>query len=74
MIFLSSDEAGTKAVVATIQWILKSSAGSDTDGHVLDSELQQLGLPKEHAAALTKVYIENQDNIRSNLVNTSLKS
>ena len=52
---------------------MNSAAGSDTDAHVLDSELQQLGLPKEHAAALTKVYAENQEKIRTSLTSQSLK-
>ena len=33
----------------------------------MDSELQQLGLPKEHAAAFSKVYLEHQEKLYQSL-------
>ena len=39
---------------------MMKAAGAQVATSMLDSELQQLGLPKEHAAALVKVYTDNQ--------------
>ena len=38
--------------------------------NTLDSELQQLGLPKEHAAAFSKVYSECQGQLHLTLRNS----
>nr|XP_045594893.1 COMM domain-containing protein 4-like [Procambarus clarkii] len=61
------------AVVAAIRWVLESAAGAVVAAGVLDSELQQLGLPKEHAAALTKVYSDHHHELLRRLHDTSLK-
>lgn len=61
------DEAKAKACVGGIRWILEKAAGAQVPASLLDSELQQLGLPKEHAAALTKVYGEQQSAIYNKL-------
>lgn len=67
------DEHGAEAVVAAVRWILESAAGAGVTANILDSELQQLGLPKEHATAITKVYTDHQEAIHRHLTNTSLK-
>ncbi|XP_068209091.1 COMM domain-containing protein 4 [Palaemon carinicauda] len=67
------DEPGAKAVVAAVRWVLESAAGAGVTANILDSELQQLGLPKEHAAAITKVYTEHQEALQQHLKSTSLK-
>ncbi|XP_064104467.1 COMM domain-containing protein 4-like isoform X2 [Macrobrachium nipponense] len=67
------DEQGAKAVVAAVRWVLESAAGAGVTANVLDSELQQLGLPKEHAAAITKVYTEHQEALQAHLKGASLK-
>ncbi|XP_066987937.1 COMM domain-containing protein 4 isoform X1 [Macrobrachium rosenbergii] len=67
------DEQGAKAVVAAVRWVLESAAGAGVTANVLDSELQQLGLPKEHATAITKVYTEHQEALQAHLKNASLK-
>ena len=45
------DEAGVKAVVAAVQFILSAAARHDVAEEVLAQELQQLGLPREQAVA-----------------------
>nr|XP_039268734.1 COMM domain-containing protein 4-like [Styela clava] len=45
-----------KASIAGIRYIISSAAKHDVDEETLSSELQQLGLPKEHTAALCKTY------------------
>lgn len=56
-----------------MRWVLESAAGAAVTGAVLDSELQQLGLPKEHAAAITRVYNEHQAHLLTHLKDTSLR-
>lgn len=68
---LESSEA--MAAVAAVRWVLERAGGAGVGGPVLDSELQQLGLPKEHAAALTRVYSEHQPRLRQALRQGSLK-
>ncbi|KAG7160289.1 COMM domain-containing protein 4-like [Homarus americanus] len=62
------------AVVAAVRWVLESAAGAVVAAAVLDSELQQLGLPKEHAAAITKVYGDHHQQLLQHLRHTSLKA
>lgn len=66
-------EDGAQAAVAAVRWVLKSAAGAAVTPSVLDSELQQLGLPKEHAAALTRVYGDHLPRLTQHLHQTSLK-
>lgn len=61
------------AAVAAVRWVLERAGGAGVDGPVLDSELQQLGLPREHAAALTRVYSEHQARLHQALRQDSLK-
>lgn len=43
------------------------------DGRVLDSELQQLGLPKEHAASTGRVFSAEKSRLAAALSLTSLR-
>lgn len=43
-----------QAAVAALEHILKSAAKYDCDAGKLESELQQLGLPKEHSSSLCR--------------------
>ncbi|XP_050723103.1 COMM domain-containing protein 4-like [Eriocheir sinensis] len=74
---LSSDaklsEDGSQASVAAVRWVLCSAAGAAVTPAVLDSELQQLGLPKEHAAAISRVYGDHLPRLTHHLQHTSLK-
>ncbi|UJR15737.1 hypothetical protein I4U23_002672 [Adineta vaga] len=58
--FESSD---LKASIRALQYILTMSAKHSVDGQSLLNELTQLGLPKEHASGLVKVYDENFDKL-----------
>lgn len=66
-------EDGSQAAVAAVRWVLISATGAAVTPAVLDSELQQLGLPKEHAAALTRVYGDHLPRLAHHLHQTSLK-
>lgn len=50
------EQGDVKASIAGIRFILSSATEHEVDGDTLSSELQQLGLPKEHAASLCKTY------------------
>ena len=63
-----------KACVAAVSFVLSSSARHGVEEDALNNELQQLGLPKEHAAALCKVYNENVSTITEKFAAESLKS
>ncbi|XP_076050357.1 COMM domain-containing protein 4 [Oratosquilla oratoria] len=68
------DTSATQAAIAALRWILDHAAGGGVPSAVLESELQQLGLPKEHAAAIAKVYIENKDKLELTLRNQTLRA
>ncbi|XP_011839123.1 PREDICTED: uncharacterized protein LOC105542271 [Mandrillus leucophaeus] len=63
-----------KATVAVLSFILPSVAKHSVDGGSLSSELQQLGLPKEHAASLCHCYEEKQSPLQKHLRVCSLRS
>ncbi|OPL33864.1 hypothetical protein AM593_08027, partial [Mytilus galloprovincialis] len=56
-----------KASVAVLSFILCSAAKYNVDGESLSNELQQLGLPKEHATALTKSYSDSLEKLQAQL-------
>ena len=60
-----------RGVTAGIAFIVTSSAKYKTQKDVLSEELQQLGLPKEHATSLSKVYSDRQEALLSYLTITS---
>uniref|UniRef100_A0A7S4KXD4 COMM domain-containing protein n=1 Tax=Guillardia theta TaxID=55529 RepID=A0A7S4KXD4_GUITH len=62
-----------KAAVAVLEYILTNAAKYDCDANVLETELQQLGLPKEHTTALSRPYKESQESLRHHLANQTLK-
>lgn len=62
-----------KASVAALMFVLATSARHGVDAETLSSELQQLGLPREHAMALCRVYSENLTAISSRLQDQSLR-
>ncbi|EEB20574.1 COMM domain-containing protein, putative, partial [Pediculus humanus corporis] len=68
------DEDDMKGCVAAISQIFTSSARYGIEEDVLNNELQQLGLPKEHATALGKVYNENNNNLTEILSKKSLRT
>ncbi|KAM6937529.1 COMM domain-containing protein 4 [Xenentodon cancila] len=62
-----------KASVAVLSFILSSAAKHDVDSDSLSSELQQLGLPKEHATGLCKSYEDKHSELQDKLRETSLR-
>ncbi|OXB82006.1 UNVERIFIED_CONTAM: hypothetical protein H355_004089, partial [Colinus virginianus] len=74
---LTSDaklESGdVKAAIAVLDFILSSAAKHNVDGESLSSELQQLGLPKEHATGLCRSYEEKQSSLQDSLRAGSLR-
>ncbi|XP_050824659.1 uncharacterized protein LOC127058557 [Gopherus flavomarginatus] len=73
--FLLSPESGdVKATIAVLSFILSSAAKHRVDSDSLSSELQQLGLPKEHATGLCRSYEEKQSPLQDSLRTRSLRS
>ncbi|XP_053128830.1 COMM domain-containing protein 4 isoform X1 [Hemicordylus capensis] len=74
---LTSDakfESGdVKATIAVLSFILSSAAKHNVDSESLSSELQQLGLPKEHATGLCRSYEEKQSPLQDSLRRCSLR-
>ncbi|XP_007907665.1 COMM domain-containing protein 4 isoform X1 [Callorhinchus milii] len=67
------DSSDVKATIAVLSFILSSAAKYSVDGESLSSELQQLGLPKEHAAGFCKSYEDKQAALQDRLKETSLR-
>ncbi|XP_047651622.1 COMM domain-containing protein 4 isoform X1 [Phacochoerus africanus] len=67
------ESGDVKATVAVLSFILSSAAKHSVDGESLSSELQQLGLPKEHAASLCRCYEEKQSPLQEHLRACSLR-
>ncbi|XP_065171794.1 COMM domain-containing protein 4-like [Atheta coriaria] len=62
-----------KACIACIQYILYSTVRYNCDHNALNSELQQLGLPREHSTAIKKVIDDQAQEIHAILKSSSLK-
>ena len=67
------DEDEQKGVVASLHFILTSSARYDVPEETLALELQQLGLPKEHAEALVAVFRDGRTQMQQHLAERSLR-
>lgn len=67
------ESGDVKASVAVLSFILSSAAKHDVDSESLSSELQQLGLPKEHATALCKSYEDKHSELQDKQRATSLR-
>lgn len=65
--------ADIKAAIAALSFIFASSARQNVDGETVSNELQQLGLPKEHANALCKIYDEKLEYLREILKQRSMR-
>uniref|UniRef100_A0AAX7VN84 COMM domain-containing protein n=1 Tax=Astatotilapia calliptera TaxID=8154 RepID=A0AAX7VN84_ASTCA len=71
--FLQAQSGDIKASVAVLSFIFSSAAKHDVDSESLSSELQQLGLPKEHTTGLCKSYEDKHVALREKLRETSLR-
>ncbi|KAM7396767.1 hypothetical protein PAMP_019780 [Pampus punctatissimus] len=67
------DSGDIKASVAVLSFIFSSAAKHDVDSESLSSELQQLGLPKEHTTGLCKSYEDKHTALQDKLRQTSLR-
>nr|CAG4643603.1 EOG090X0HLW [Ilyocryptus agilis] len=67
---LPEDEV--RSLLASIQFVLSSASRFETSEEHLRAELQQIGLPREHATALAKVHHDATEAIRRNLVRESI--
>ena len=65
--------ADVHATVAALNFILTSAAKYDCDVDSVISELQRLGLPKEHSSTIGKVFGDNKNALRDRLKEKSLK-
>ena len=65
--------ADVQATVAALNFMLTSAAKYDCDVDPVISELQQLGLPKEHSLTIGKVFGDNKTALRTRLKEKSLK-
>ncbi|XP_045481620.1 COMM domain-containing protein 4 [Harmonia axyridis] len=62
-----------KACIACLQFIISSTCKFQCETSALLSELQQLGLPREHSSAIKKVIDDKQDSITKKLKASGLK-
>lgn len=67
-------ESDVRSLLASIEFVLTSASRFSTGEDHLRAELQQVGLPREHAAALAKVHHDNCSSIRGRLIQDSLTS
>ena len=63
----------TAALLSALCWILRNGAANNLDHSTLNQELLQLGTPKEHAGAVTRVYREHSTTLISLARQTSLR-
>jgi hypothetical protein len=68
-----TEDSDVKAVVASLNFIIFNSAKYNVNGDTVAKELQQLGLPKEHSEAVSKVYLSKKDVLREVLRGQTLK-
>ncbi|EEC14523.1 COMM domain-containing protein, putative [Ixodes scapularis] len=62
-----------KGVLVALEFILKNATKFAVDEETLVNELQQLGLPREHAVSLSKVYADKSADILTVLKKQSLR-
>jgi len=67
------DTGDVKASIAALNFILSSAAKYNVDGESLSNELQQLGLPKEHSAALCRSYQDKLEALQQRFKEQSLR-
>lgn len=61
-----------KAAIACLKYLLVNAVRHSADSGTFNEELQQLGLPKEHAAAICKVFDEYGVRLKDELISQSL--
>ena len=69
----SGESEETAALVSALCWILRSAAANSLDHSTLNSELLQLGTPKEHAGAVSRVFREHSGALLSLATQSALR-
>ncbi|KZC12638.1 COMM domain-containing protein 4 [Dufourea novaeangliae] len=67
------EPSDAKAMIAALELIFASSARYGVSAADLSSELQQLGLPREHSAAIARLHTDNSPRITDALSSQSLR-
>lgn len=67
------EPSDAKAMIAALELIFVSSARYGVSAADLSSELQQLGLPREHSAAIARLHTDNSPRITDALSAQSLR-
>ncbi|CAH1173669.1 unnamed protein product [Phaedon cochleariae] len=65
-------EVDLKACIACLSYILSSTTRFSCDSNALQSELQQLGLPREHSTSIKKIVDEHITNLTKKFGDMSL--
>eukprot|EP00794_Sanderia_malayensis_P018645 gene18645-20526_t len=65
--------ADIKAAIAALNFIFSSATRYGVDGETVSNELQQLGLPREHANAVCKTYEDKQLQMKDVFKKESLR-
>merc|ERR1719342_1552589 len=53
---LSMSSESISSMLSVVAWIMRGSAANSLDHSSIQSELLQLGTPREHAGAISRVY------------------
>ncbi|XP_060516089.1 COMM domain-containing protein 4 [Cylas formicarius] len=62
-----------KACIACLTYIISSATRFNCDSSALQSELQQLGLPREHSTSIKRVFEDQNANLAETFKTQSLK-
>ena len=58
------------AMLSVTGWILRGAEGNNMDHAALQSELLQLGTPREHAGTISRVYRDRSQSLRLSTLGT----
>jgi len=61
------------ALMTAVHWVVHGGARDALEYQVLGDELQQLGMPKEHAGAIARVYRDQRKSLLKALKQRSLR-
>lgn len=67
-----NDLKSVKAAMSCIRFLLVNATRFQTDETTFSTELQQLGLPSEHSAAICRVFKDQSNQIQEHLIKNSL--
>ncbi|XP_065184521.1 COMM domain-containing protein 4-like [Sycon ciliatum] len=67
------EPSDVKASIAALHFIISNAGKYAVASEVLSSELQQLGLPKEHSSALCRAYGDNLTKLQDHFAAISLR-